>query len=274
MEAKAYALIMVALIAGLIGGYYVSSSTFQNQIIILQLQITNQETTISRLQADYTKLQNNYTQLLSLYTTLLLSQTQQAQTQVRIDSVDWSVAGQIRVSIRNTGSVTATIESISVRKNVVGSTAVTVSYIPSISVNVGNTIQLTWNGPLDPNTSYIVRVTCSTGFYYEMVATSSSQSTQAQTQVRIDSVAWSSGTTATVTIRNTGSVACTIESISVKPNTPSGTWQTTSFTTGNGYNVGEARALTWSGTYAATTSYIDRATTTTGFYYEMVVSTP
>ena len=51
-----------------------------------------------------------------------------------------------------------------------------------------------------------------------------SQSGQAQTQVRIDSVAYTYSNTAVVAVRNTGSIDATIESVWVRPNTAGSTW--------------------------------------------------
>ena len=101
------------------------------------------------------------------------AQSQQAQTQVRIDSLTWDVAGdKVTVAIRNTGSVGATIESISVRKSATGSPFTTVSYTANNSVNTAGVISKEWTGTVDASTEYVVRVTTTTGFQYEMTATS------------------------------------------------------------------------------------------------------
>jgi flagellin-like protein len=111
------------------------------------------------------------------------SQSQQAQTQIRIDSQTWNVAGNsIAVVVMNTGSVGATIESISMRLSASGSTFYTTSYTSSNSITTGSTISLTWtetgaSAPADflkTLTEYVVRVTTSTGFQYEAVVTSPS----------------------------------------------------------------------------------------------------
>ncbi|UCH38293.1 MAG: hypothetical protein JSV76_03825 [Candidatus Bathyarchaeota archaeon] len=104
------------------------------------------------------------------------SQSQQAQTQVRIDSVTWSLAGNnVSAAVRNTGSVAATIETISVRNSASGSTWY--GDTVSVAMDVGGTGVVTWDSTdltLAASTSYIIRVTCSTGFYYEMTAVSPS----------------------------------------------------------------------------------------------------
>lgn len=101
-----------------------------------------------------------------------------------------------------------------------------------------------------------------------------SQSAQAQTQVRIDSVNWFSDGIS-VMIRNTGSVAATLESITIRPNTAgSATVDLTIRETGNSYDTGFAAARSALCDYTLSKSYVLRVTTTTGFYYESVVTSP
>jgi flagellin-like protein len=108
------------------------------------------------------------------------SQSQQAQTQVRIDSLTWDVDNNnLTVVVRNTGSVSATVESIALRSSATGSTYYSESFTSGNSINTGVTISLVWDetaasaaGLLEDSTEYVVRVTTSTGFQYEMTATS------------------------------------------------------------------------------------------------------
>ena len=111
------------------------------------------------------------------------SQSAQAQTQVRIDSVTWTIKTPIDekdtalLTIRNTGSIAAEIESISIRLNKAGQTAYLQKYTTANSVDTGETLPMIWDstaaaaptGYVTPSTSYVVRVTAKTGFYYEMV---------------------------------------------------------------------------------------------------------
>jgi len=129
------------------------------------------------------------------------SQSAQAQTQIRIDTVAWNKAssGQgFSIIIRNTGSVAATIESITVRLNTAGSTTQTFNPLVPKSVDVSATWDSStlatsgWkqvyntatppvlidndpNADMNPNwvvsTSYVIRVTTTTGFFYETVST-------------------------------------------------------------------------------------------------------
>ncbi|MGD0802607.1 MAG: peptidylprolyl isomerase [Candidatus Bathyarchaeia archaeon] len=103
-------------------------------------------------------------------------QSAQAQTQVRIDSVTWgSTFSQLTgVDVRNTGSVDATLESVSIRVNSSGSQA----YVLTVTNAIGTGAHMTI-GPIAPtgftwahSTSYVIRVTTNTGFYYESVFTS------------------------------------------------------------------------------------------------------
>ena len=108
------------------------------------------------------------------------SQSQQAQTQVRIDSLTWDVdSGTLTVVVRNTGSVSATIESIALRSSATGSTYYSESFTTGNSINTGLTVSLVWDETsasaadlLVISTEYVVRATTSTGFQYEMTATS------------------------------------------------------------------------------------------------------
>jgi len=124
------------------------------------------------------------------------SQSAQAQTQVRIDTTTWLKAGSplaptanFDLLIRNTGSVAAQVESVSIRTNTAGSTASVWTAPAGSSIDVGITSTLHFIGanalPVFPttvppstawavSTSYIIRVTTTTGFYYEMVATTPS----------------------------------------------------------------------------------------------------
>ena len=111
------------------------------------------------------------------------SQSQQAQTQIRIDQITWRVTGNnCTVVVRNTGSVAATIESIAIRYSATGSTYYTQSFTTGNSINTASTVAFDWSetgahAPADflkPLTEYVVRVTTTTGFQYEAVATSPS----------------------------------------------------------------------------------------------------
>ena len=115
------------------------------------------------------------------------SQSAQAQTQVRIDTVVWHgaagpVAKGFTLLIRNTGSVAATIESISIRPNTAGSTAIIYKPTNPAAIDVGVTLDTdTVDFGTTPvpyvwtvSTSYVIRVVTTTGFYYETVATTPS----------------------------------------------------------------------------------------------------
>lgn len=113
------------------------------------------------------------------------------------------------------------------------------------------------------------------------------QSSQAQTQVRIDTVTWlktggAPNANFDLLIRNTGSVAAQIESISIRTNTAGSTASVWTAPAGSSINVGATGTLHFLGWYASprfttwvvSMSYVIRVTTSTGFYYEMVATTP
>jgi len=114
------------------------------------------------------------------------SQSAQAQTQVRIDNVAWTISGTLKdtalLTIRNTGSIAAEIESISIRLNKAGETAYLQKYTTANSIDIGETKPMTWDSTaalatvdyVTYSSSYVIRVTTRTGFYYEMVATTPS----------------------------------------------------------------------------------------------------
>jgi len=109
---------------------------------------------------------------------MITSQSAQAQTQVRIDSVTWGTTTSTitGLDVRNTGSVDATLESVSIRLNTSGSPA----YVYTVTDAIGTGAHATV-GPIIPtgfswqnSKSYVIRVTTNTGFYYESVFTSPS----------------------------------------------------------------------------------------------------
>jgi hypothetical protein len=75
------------------------------------------------------------------------SQSQQAQMQVRIEMVKWDVdSGIVTVTVRNTGSVTATIESIGIRENLAGAPWYTDETADAVkSIDVGGTRDHVWD---------------------------------------------------------------------------------------------------------------------------------
>ena len=100
---------------------------------------------------------------------LASSQSIQAQTRLRIDMVDFTNFTNVTVAIRNIGSVSAMVDSISIRKNVGGSTGITQFYTSKNSIEVNKVKNFYWTKDnLSPNTSYVIRITASTGIYYEI----------------------------------------------------------------------------------------------------------
>ena len=181
MESKGYFIAILCLVGGVIGGYLAGSMSFQNQSKSYDLQLQSKEAQIQQLQLQVQTLQANITSLQNIMKDL---QTPK-QTQVRIDSVTWLSTGGgtptakgFKLLIRNTGSVSATIESISIRPNTAGSTATIYKPTNPAAIDVGVTLD-TISVPFTPkvtygwtvSTSYVIRIVTTTGFYYESVAT-------------------------------------------------------------------------------------------------------
>jgi len=245
MEAKAYGLAVIFLVAGLIGGYFVGSMAFQSQLVQKEAEI---------------------------------AELRRLLTQIKIDVIDWEVHNnKLTATIGNIGVISASAESISVRLNAEGSGFVTEQLIPTVTLVTRETERIVWDEAeleLQYETSYVIRVTCSTGFYYEMVASSP----QAETQIRIGLVEWNVARgNVTVTVRNTGEKTATIYSISIRENTPGAQVYTKTYAEGNTVDVGGTIDLAWTHaglTPSNNTSYVIRATCSTGFYYEMVKALP
>jgi type II secretory pathway pseudopilin PulG len=109
------------------------------------------------------------------------SQSGQAQTQLRIDNAQWGVplATDLTILLRNTGSTGATIESVSVRLNTAGSLQHIDTFTVPVSIDIGKTLIYTFDDDAGTfawgnSQSYVIRVTSTTGFYYELVATTPS----------------------------------------------------------------------------------------------------
>ena len=103
-----------------------------------------------------------------------------------------------------------------------------------------------------------------------------SQSAQAQTQLRIDSVQWTTGK-CTLLLRNTGSTAATIESVSIRPNSAGSTLTLVTLVDPLSVDVGKTYSYEFTSTgwlWDNSSSYVIRVTSTTGFYYELVATTP
>ncbi len=133
------------------------------------------------------------------------SQSIQTQTWIRTEDINWKLdylgeEDRVEIKIRNTGSKSAAIESISIRENKIGSTTFTDNYytptgannaVGSVGVGECVTFYLDTAHPKisqldgstgwqnDPgensiinNKSYFIRVNTTTVFFYESVAIS------------------------------------------------------------------------------------------------------
>ena len=195
MDSKFYFLATICLIGGLVSGYLIASTNLQNQILTYELRLQSKDAELSskdtKLQAKDTMIQTltkmidsqdaliqelkaNIT-ILQERIEILESQSTQAQTSLRIDSLNWGATPHTTmiITLRNTGSVAASIESVAMRENQAGTSLVTLTPDPANpkSLNVGAALPFTYMLAAPKlSTSYVIRVTASTGFYYELVA--------------------------------------------------------------------------------------------------------
>jgi len=210
MVSKLYLVAIICLAGGLIGGYLVTSTSFQNQNNAYQARLQSQDAEITakdaiiqvkdaqlqakdaQIQALNTQIQAQVTQIQAQITliqtqqtlleqlkgnvTLLQEQIQligdQLSTHIRIDSIIWG-NGSFSVDVRNTGGNNAAIASISIRVNQTGSTPTTFEtpYVRA-SIPIGTHALITSNYSWLQSTSYVIRVTTNSGLFYETLSTS------------------------------------------------------------------------------------------------------
>ena len=187
MDSKLYLVATICIIGGLVGGYFLASTTLQNQLVANEVRLQNKDSEISTLtsqvEAQTTTINTLTTMVhdqeaeiqalessITIYEAQITQQSTQAQTQIRVDGVLYTSRTQLQVSVRNTGSVNAVTESIWVRRNSAGSTWDTIQSSTQIQPGQAVTIPATLNVALIPSSSYVIRVTTTTGFYYEYIS--------------------------------------------------------------------------------------------------------
>ena len=207
-------------------------------------------------------------------------------TEIQIDDVEWNVnENMLMVTVRNTGSYSALVEFLSVRRNIEGSTFETQEVLPPREIEVEEATVINWGGPdagltLQQGASYVVRVTCSTGFYYEIVISiPAPQEPPRYTQIRILSVTWDAAAdTATVVAKNTGTQTATIESINAY--TDGAGWVKDNSTDATGtLNIEQTGEFIFDAAYHGWDvlpgdEFIIRVTCSTGFYAETFSTVP
>ncbi|MBN1683295.1 carbohydrate binding domain-containing protein [Candidatus Bathyarchaeota archaeon] len=339
MESKSYAFIVIALVLGLIGGYFAGSMPLQEQINSIQLQLTDQEQQISELQSSIglleTIIEEQNITIHGLQTTIsekngeiyelnsavyerndhigflqgviaelesihiqkdaiigsledMIAELQNEinnlnmilLTEFQIEDIEWNVnENQLIVTVRNTGQYLTLIEFISVRKNVEGSLFETQEVAPPIELQVENVTVINWGGvdadlKLEQGSSYVVRVTCSTGFYYDLpFSIPAPQEPPKYTQIKIVNLVWDiNSDTATISVKNTGTQTANIVSISAY--TDSSGWIIDNSTNATGtINIGQTAQfvldlgnLGWD--IQSGDEYLVRVTCSTGYYTE------
>ena len=104
---------------------------------------------------------------------MMAAQSQKAQTRIMIELMEWDVPNnELRVKVRNTGSIFASITSIGIVENNGLSSYDMTTIDPPVTIQVQDSKFLTWNGALQLqySNSYVIRVTCSSGFIYEVAS--------------------------------------------------------------------------------------------------------
>ena len=104
---------------------------------------------------------------------IVTSRSQQASTQLQCELIRWDLeANALWMVIRNNGGVTVTITALGVRQDTMGSAFDAVQ--TSTIIERMATGEIDWTGTtltLSPQTTYVLQVTCSNGFQYEITST-------------------------------------------------------------------------------------------------------
>lgn len=106
--------------------------------------------------------------------TMIGFQSVRAQTQIRVNTAHFFRMGYpngtqikyLNCEIRNTGSLPAIIDMISIREKPLGSIWNSTKYEVEIKVGNSENFNVPFNWIVEKE--YILRATCTTGFYYEM----------------------------------------------------------------------------------------------------------
>lgn len=105
-------------------------------------------------------------------TSLIGFQSVRAQTEIRIEQVTWIDSRTFAVGVRDMGALSVTLESVSITKSRSGSpellvvnTSISPGQVTELKVTLSTT-------KFEDNTSYLIRVTTTTGFYCEFTSIS------------------------------------------------------------------------------------------------------
>jgi hypothetical protein len=104
---------------------------------------------------------------------MVTSHSQQAAVQLDREAIHWNLTSNaLTLVLRNTGDVSVTVTSLGVRQAAAGTMFDTVQTSTIIERQATQVIEWTGTGlTVTPQTPYILRVTCSTGFPYELTST-------------------------------------------------------------------------------------------------------
>lgn len=104
----------------------------------------------------------------SWVTSMIGYQSMRAQTEIRIEQVTWIDSRNFVVTVREMGALTATLESVSIKKSQSTMSPELIGVNTSISPGTVNELHIALSATtLDDNAFYVIRVTTNTGFFYE-----------------------------------------------------------------------------------------------------------
>jgi len=210
METKIYAFILITLIIGLVGGYFVGSFFQQNEAPGLAEEIDAKNEQISNLQTEVQTLNNQIDAKNEQITTL---QTEVQSIEVQIETKNSQISNlQTEVQTLN-NQIDAKNEQITTLQ----------TEVQSLNNQISTKNQ--------------------------QIAVLEAEVNGLRVSVEIEMVVWDvAADTANITIRNTGGVNVTITSISLKETYPGAPWVPDTSTDATGWvNIGENKVFVWDG---------------------------
>jgi len=210
METKIYALLLITLIIGLAGGYFVGAISQQNQAPGLDEEIDAKNEQISTLQSEVQSLNSQIDAKNQQITTL--------QTEIQ------NIEEQIATKNSQISSLQTEVQSLN---NQIDAKNEQISTLQSEVQSL--------NSQIDAKNQQIL--------------TLESEINGLRVSVEVEGVVWDvAADTANITIRNTGGVNVTITSISLQETYPGAAWVPDTSTDATGWiNVGETKVFVWDG---------------------------
>jgi len=210
METKIYAFLLITLIIGLVGGYFLGSIAQQNQAPGLDEEIDAKNEQIATLQSEVQSL-NNQIDTKNQQITALQSEVQNIEEQIDAKNSQLSNLQTEVQSLNN--QIDAKNEQIATLQ----------TEVQSLSDQISTKNQ--------------------------QIAALESELSGLRVSVEVEGVVWDvAADTANITIRNTGGVNVTITSISLQETYPGAPWVPDTSPDATGWiNVGENKVFVWDG---------------------------